>query len=298
MKEFTLNMPDGMPLSVALFEAAEPKALIQIIHGAKEHKERYYGMSRFFNEQGYTVLLSDNRGHGRSVNEAFPLGHMEGVEQLVTDQLHLTHYLKDRAPGKPLFLYGHSFGTLIARCYLQKHDDEIDKLLMSGAANYLPLSGIGLILGSLFAAFKGKKGVSPFLERLSGLDGRDISWVVKNETERKAYQEDPYCVGYPYTIGALRTISQADHELKQFAHYRCKNPALPVLSLSGEEDPITGGEKGLRDTLANLSRIGYQNIRRRVYPGMRHEIHHEHGCEQVYRDMVAFFEGAEEKGHE
>lgn len=298
MKECTLNMPDGLPLSVALFEAAEPKALIQIIHGAKEHKGRYYVMSRFFYEQGYTVLLSDNRGHGRSVSAAFPLGHMEDIAQLITDQLHLTRFLKDRAPGKPLYLYGHSFGTLIARCYLQKHDDEIDKLLMSGAPNYQSLSGIGLLLGGLFATFKGTKGVSPFLEHLSGLDGKDISWVVKNEVERKAYQQDPYCVGYPYTIGALRTISQSDHELKQFAHYCCKNPGLPILSLSGEEDPITGGEKGLRDTMANLSRIGYRNVRRKVYPGMRHEIHHEHGCGQVYRDMIAFFEGTEEEEHE
>ena len=42
MKEFYITASDGLELSVAEFEEENPKAVIQIIHGAMEHKERYY----------------------------------------------------------------------------------------------------------------------------------------------------------------------------------------------------------------------------------------------------------------
>ena len=86
------------------------------------------------------------------------------------------------------------------------------------------------------------------------------------------------------------TIWEADAELKRFAKYECKNPALPVFSISGVEDPVTGGAKGLEDTIRTLKRIGYQNVESKVYDGMKHEVINEEGKEQVYQDILAFFE--------
>ena len=77
MEEFTLKADDGLDLSIALFEIENPAAIVQIIHGMKEHKERYYDFIHFLNETGFSVVISDNRGHGKSLNDKFPLGHME-----------------------------------------------------------------------------------------------------------------------------------------------------------------------------------------------------------------------------
>lgn len=56
MKQLTINADHGLGLSAALFESETAKALVQIIHGSVEHKERYYEFAQFLCEQGYTVM--------------------------------------------------------------------------------------------------------------------------------------------------------------------------------------------------------------------------------------------------
>ena len=64
MREFNIEAADGLNISSAIFECENPKALVQIIHGSVEHKERYFNFASFLNKNGYAVILSDNRGHG------------------------------------------------------------------------------------------------------------------------------------------------------------------------------------------------------------------------------------------
>lgn len=289
MKEFTINAYDGLPLSVALFEAEEPKALVQIIHGAKEHKERYYDFIRFLNDNGYAVIISDNRGHGASVNDAtYTLGYMKGTEEIVKDQRLMTKYIKKLYPGKPFYLFGHSFGTLLAREYIQKYDAVVDKLVLSGTVNFTPAAAFGVSIGNLIIKFKGEKGESRFLQ--SFLDGKDNSWVVKDEDAMALYRKDPLCCGYMYTNGALVTVFDAVKRLKKYDLYQCMNPDLPILLISGEEDPITGGKRGLADTMNTLKKIGYHNLRNIVYQGMKHEVLNETHHQDVYNDVLTFFE--------
>ena len=46
-------------------------------------------------------------------------------------------YLQETYPGVPLHLFGHSFGSLIARKYMQKYDAQLASVTMSGTANYV-----------------------------------------------------------------------------------------------------------------------------------------------------------------
>ena len=288
MEQLKIKASDGLLLAVAVFDVENPKGVIQIIHGAKEHKERYYHLIQFLNEHGYAVIISDNRGHGESLNDAYPLGYMDGIDEIIADQVLVTDYMQKRYPDKPFYLFGHSFGSLISRVYLQKHDDRIDKLLLSGTVNYIPISRFGNIVGNTLSLFSGKRGHNRWIMQIG--DNDENSWVVKNPEAIKAYREDPLCTGYKYRNRAVMTIWEADAELKRFAKYQCKNPNLPIFSISGEEDPVTGGTKGLEDTLRTLKQIGYQNVESKVYDGMKHEVINEEGKEQVYQDILAFFE--------
>lgn len=287
MKEFTIKAQDGLMISTALFEAENPKAVVQIIHGAKEHKERYYDFMRFLNENGYAVIISDNRGHGASVNETYSLGYMHGTDEIIRDQRLVTDYVREMYPGKPFYLFGHSFGTLLAREYLQKYDADVEKLVLSGTVNYIPVAVPGCVIGRMITKMKGEKGESKLLQ--SFLDGRDNSWVVSDAAMLEKYRKDPLCCGYMYTNGALMTIFESVKRLKKYDLYGCKNAKLPILLISGEKDPITGGTKGLKDTMETLKKIGYADIRNIVYPGMKHEVLNEAGRRKVYDDVLAFF---------
>lgn len=286
MRLDTILAKDKLLLSITIFEANSAKAILQIIHGAKEHKERYYPFIEYLNTNGYTVIISDNRGHGSSINEHYPLGYMNGIQELIDDQHLITRHIKSLYPNMPLYMIGHSLGSIIARCYLQEHDMEIEKLILIGTANYIPIVPFGIRIGKWLTKRSGKHGYSKILAMLN-FDNRDDSWISANEDNLKAYRKDPLC-NFTYPNNSILTIFEADYNLKQFDKYNCRNKNLHIISLSGEEDPITGGQKGIKDTVRTLQKIGYRNISYKEYPTMRHEILNETDNHIIYEDILDF----------
>ncbi|MFS0671722.1 alpha/beta hydrolase [Ornithinibacillus sp. 179-J 7C1 HS] len=289
MEEFKLTAKDGLELSVALFKAKETKALVQMIHGANEHKERYYDFAEFLADHGLTVIIADTRGHGASINEYYPLGYMNGVNEILEDQLIITSYVKARFPKRNLHLFGHSLGSIFARCYLQEHDDEIDKLVLSGTANYVQGVNLAIMVAKVITFFSGKHSYSKILSNI-GESSRDESWLSANKENIKNYLQDPLC-NYEYQNNASLTVFNADRQLHSFRKFKCKNPELKILSVVGAEDPVTGGESGLKDSLDSLRRVGYKHITSKVYPGMKHEVLNEVEREVVYWDVLGFLVG-------
>lgn len=292
MEKVQLKASDSLLLSAAVFHAEETKAVVQLIHGAREHKERYYPFIRFLTKNGLTAIISDNRGHGESVNDRYPLGFMNGVDQMIHDQLVITKYIKGLYPGKDLYLFGHSLGSLFARVYIQEHDYEIKKLVLSGMPNYVPGVKAGIAFGNLYTALAGKHGYSRLLNYLSSNKISD-SWISASLENLEAYRRDPLCQIAYHNSGAL-TIFEADKKIHDFHKYLCKNPNLEILSVSGEGDPITGGEIGLRDSILSLYKAGYRKIKSIVYDGMKHEVLNEDHNQVVYNDIVQFLLSKEE----
>ena len=65
---------------------------------------------------------------------------------------------------------------------------------------------------------------------------------------------------------------------------------LPILLISGEDDPCTGGEKGRADSENRLRRAGFREIEIVTLKGMRHEILNETGKKEVFRTILDFME--------
>ena len=118
----------------------------------------------------------------------------------------------------------------------------------------------------------------------------DDSWVCSDTKVLENVRNDKLCRGYNYTNGAILTIWEADKQLHEIKNFQCKNKDLQILSVVGAEDPVTGGEKGIADTIKTLHEIGYTNIKSIIYPNMKHEVLNEIGKEKVYQDIVSFLE--------
>lgn len=286
MIETTLTAHDGLELAVAIFEAEETKALVQIIHGAKEHKKRYYNFCEFLRGNGLTVVISDNRGHGESINGSYPLGYMDGYEEIIDDQIMISKHVKGLFPDKDLYLFGHSLGSIFARIYLQEHDDEIKKLVLSGTPYYVPIVKLGIMIGQLITLLSGKQSYNKLLNTLA-VNNKDDSWISASQSNLERYRNDPLCQ-YDYRNEANVTVFRADYELHQFKKFKCKNGDLHILNITGAGDPITGGEKGLQDSIESLKKVGYDDITNIVYPNMKHEILNEDNNEVVYHDILEF----------
>lgn len=290
VKEFRIRARDGLWLSCALFDREHPKAVVQILHGAREYKKRYYDFAGFLWEQGYAVILSDIRGHGESVNAKWPLGHMDGVGLLVNDLHRITHYVQKHYPGVPIMLFGHSFGSLLARAMLQRRDGWYQKLVMTGTVPYIRLvrpMAVLLRIAGLIAEHFGFDLLLNLMIRHSSL-----SWVCSVERYREDYRRDHFMRDSEYDTDAYWTLAMADYEMHRYHWYHCDHPELQILSATGKDDPVTGGGPGLFDTVHTLRRIGYQQVRSVRYPGMRHEVLHEKGHEKVYRDILDFLDGS------
>lgn len=285
---YQLNTENGTKLDLALFPADQPRGILQIIHGALEYKERYFPFAQFMNQAGYVVVLSDNRGHGGSVSAEDPHGIMMDFQQLVADQVAITAFIKGKYPGLPLTLFGHSFGSIIARNYLQQHDAQLDRLILTGTANYVPVVPLAVKLGSGFTKIRGNEQESKVLNYLSGNLGAAHDWLSNNPENNARAKEDPKMVKV-YPVRSLLTIWEGDHGLKAYHKYRCEKPQLPILNLVGAEDTkITGGSKGIADTIKTLRKIGYQKIESRELPGMKHEILNEIHHQKAY-DLILLF---------
>ena len=290
MEMINVKASDGLELSCFYSKAEKPKAMIQIIHGMVEHKERYLGFIDILNQNGYTVIISDLRGHGESINEEYKLGHIGTIEQMVDDQMTITNYLKKRNPHLPLYIFAHSMGSLIARMYIEHHDDEIKKLILSGTVG----RPYGVELANIIAWFKtiGKKQYksSSLLWMFSNNNSKDpdLSWLSYNEENVKKYSEDPLCT-FKFDNHSYQTLFGMVRVLYKRKRYECKNPLLRIMSISGEDDRTTLGTNGLKRTMKYLVMAGYQKLSFIEYPKMRHEILHEKNNDEVYKDILKFY---------
>lgn len=281
---------DGLELSCLYSKVENPKALVQIVHGMAEHKERYTDLIKFLNGYGYTVIISDLRGHGLSVNGKYPLGHIESIDELIDDQMIVTNFLKRENPGVDIYMYSHSFGTCISRNYIMKHDDEIKKLILSGTVGYNPGSRLGARIGARRMKkdkYQQSDLLFSFTNNLSKKE--DFNWLSVNEENIKVYMEDELC-GFKFDVSGYYTLFTSVQNLRKTDMYECKNKDLKILSISGKEDRTTLGTKGIKKSLAFLNKAGYANTSFIEYPNMKHEILQEKNNEQVLKDILQFFE--------
>ena len=292
MEKIKILATDGLELSCLYEKAENPKAICQIMHGMIEHKERYVELIEALTKNGITTIISDMRGHGESINEKYPLGMVGSIEQLVSDQYEVTKYLKKHNPNMPMYVFSHSMGTLISRAYIESHDEEIERLILSGTVCYQPGVELGIFISKLKSLTeKGKRGYSKLLWAMSNNASFDpsLDWLSYNEENIKNYAADPLC-SFKFTNYSNYVLFTLNKNLHKKKRYQCKNPTLRIFSISGEDDRTTGGEKGIKDTLKSLLLVGYIDMKYKTYPNMKHEILMEENHQVVIDDILKFFE--------
>jgi len=297
IEKFTVKSEfDGLELSGIIYEPdGEKKGVIQILHGMCEYKERYDEIMRFFAENGYVVACHDQRGHGDSVKDDGDLGYFydKRGKAIIEDAAQVTKSLKSRYPDLPVTLYGHSMGSMVARCYLQKYDTLVEKAVISGSPNKNPLAGVAIALTKLIVLFKGDRYRSPMLTYLSTGKGNDRfkgegkgAWLSRNRENIETFYKSPKnlrftCNGFLN----LFTLMKRTYTRKL---YQTGAPKLKILFVSGSDDAVLGGKKGWEKTLAFMRKVGYECVQGKLYEGMRHEVHNELERAGVFADLLEF----------
>ena len=271
-------------------DVVNPKAVVQIIHGMKEHAKRYEEFAKYLNEKGFIVFASDLRGHGETCGEIKFLGHTNGdiFKETVSDQVVLTEKLIKRY-NLPVYVVGHSYGSFIAQRYAQVCNLS-NKIVLCGSA-YTKTAEMffGYVFSLLTALFKGNHAKAKMIEHFS-FDGYEKkfekdNWLTQDEDVFKKYKLDPYC-GTMFPVCFYKSFFK--NLLKNYKDLNVITPEQKLLIISGEVDPV--GKNGkLVKKLFDVYTKNNVKCEMKLYENGRHEILNETFKEDVYNDIIKFF---------
>ncbi len=296
MRQEFLKAIDGYSLDLHIFEVESPKAVVQIAHGMEEHQERYEDFVKFLNENGFSVVSADMRGHGENAEELGHFSEKKGDKLLISDQKQIRDFIAENFKGLPIYLFAHSMGTIISRVVLQTYSKKYDKVVLSGYPAYQTGASFGVFLTDVLQLFRGAKYKSKLIEKLGvGVFNNDIKnprtkmdWVCANEETVDKYLDDPLC-GVGFTVSAFNNLFDLVVKMNKPDEYKNINKQLPLLLIAGKDDPCTKGDKGRAESRKLLEKAGFENIKQITYSGMRHEILNEKENDKVYNDILIFY---------
>lgn len=275
---------------------APPRGIIQLVHGMCEYIGRYDAFAQFLTDNGFVVCGNDLLGHGATAKSADELGFFgerDGVRNLVRDLHTMTHTVREAYPGLPLILYGHSMGSLLARCALPEYGGEFDGCVLSGTSGPNPLGGIGRLMCALEIRRLGQRGRSALLSRITfgGYNRKyphprtSADWITRDTAVVDRYIRDPLCT-FTFTAAGFRDLVAMVNTVSAKGWAGSVPRDLPILLVSGEMDPVGGYGRGVREVARRLKDAGVRDVTLRLYPDARHEMHNELNKAEFGRDVL------------
>lgn len=304
-EEFSFGSRDGVTDLHAVMwvpKQENPLCILQIIHGMNEYIERYDAFASYLAERGVLVVGDDHLGHGKSVPEGGTYGYFcenDPATVLVRDEHRLKKLVESKYPKTPYLILGHSMGSFILRNYITRYGSGIDGAIICGTGTPAEKE---LIAGSVVTWILGKlcgpRYVSRFVYQMTNrayMDGKgkncsEFDWICSDPDVVKAYEKDPLCGGFTFTVSAYHTLYELARRMKKKENMDKIPKKLPVLIVSGAEDPV--GEKGvapkqLYDAYLNMDMT---KVSLKLYNGARHEILNEKIKETIYEELYSWVE--------
>ncbi|MGQ9425079.1 alpha/beta hydrolase [Gilvimarinus sp. F26214L] len=234
----------------------EPMAAVLVVHGLAEHSGRYQHLAEHLVEQGCAVYSYDHMGHGRSEG---PRCHADSFNDFLENLNTMVQWARLQHKGKPLFLFGHSMGGLIAASYLLAHQREVTATILSSPA-LMPVQQPGTATRLKAAFFKLVNPKAPF----SPLDPNGVS---RDPGVVEDYKKDPLVHHGAMSVGLALALGGAMGRVRRNAG----RITLPVLVVQGGKDVLVnpaGAE-------AFVNRVGSANKQLVYYPQAYHEVLNE-----------------------
>lgn len=282
--------------AVKYIPESEPKAILQIAHGMVEFIDRYEDFAKFLCDKGFLVTGNDHIGHGGSVNNEDEWGYFtkeNGNQVLLDDIYELTKITKKEYPNKPYFLLGHSMGSFYGRQYLCEHGNELDGAIIMGTG-LEPLMTVkaGMMVCKLIASFKGWKYRSNLVNNMAfGAYNKKFEptrtradWLTKDEKIVDYYINEPRC-SFQFTLNGYYNMFSGIARLHDETYLNKMPKDLPILFVSGQDDPVGSFGKEVEESVQSVKKIGCKNVEVKLYPNDRHEILNETDKKQVYEDL-------------
>lgn len=284
-------------------DSGEYGAVLQIVHGMIEYVERYEEFAFYMTKRGYLVVGHDHLGHGESVASEGDWGYIadkDGDRLMVEDMHKLRTMTQAEHTGMPYFILGHSMGSYLLRKYLTQYGEGLSGALIVGTGSVPDIATkTGIALTKCIAYVKGWRGCSRIVEKLSfsgayrkfSLDGKDLenNWLTKDLEIAAKYYREPRCT-FRFTLNGYHTLMKVVYYDNQSENVDRVPKDLPIILLSGADDPVGNMSKGVLLVKKQLERAGIKDLSCKLYENDRHEILNETDRSAVYRDILKWCE--------
>ncbi|CDR24478.1 alpha/beta fold hydrolase [Staphylococcus schweitzeri] len=291
-KQFKLTVQDNTNIEVKVnFTDVESKGIVHIFHGMAEHMERYDKLASAISAYGFDVIRHNHRGHGINIDES-TRGHYDDMKQVISDAIEVAQTVRGNV-DKPYIIIGHSMGSIIARFFVETYPKYVDGLVLSGTGMYplwkgLPTVKILKIITKIYGADKRVEWVnklvsSTFNKKIRPLRTKS-DWISSNPVEVDKFVKDPYS-GFNVSNQLLYETAYYMLHTSQLKHMKVLKKSMPILFVSGYNDPLGDYGKGILK-LANIYRkAGLKNVKVNLYHNKRHEILFEKDYENIWEDL-------------
>ena len=261
-----------------------PRLVLQVAHGMTEHMGRYAGFAAKLNDRGIAVAGFDLRGHGLNAGDPVCATFGEGGWDASLEDMRLFHAeLARRFPGIPHFMLGFSLGSFLLRDYLGRCSEDVAGAVIMGTGHQP-----GLLLAVLLRVIQGeiRRGgfdhSTPRVQEMSfgnynrafAPNKTPFDWLCSDEEQLALYGGDALC-RKEISSGLFYQLVDAMKRTGSRDAYRTWNRQLPVLLLSGSNDPVGDCGKGVQRVQSGMTRAGMRDVQMHLLPGARHDLMHE-----------------------
>ncbi len=283
--------------AVIWYPETEVKKVLQITHGMTEHMERYENFAAELCKHGIAVAGFDLRGHGKNPGNPQVAAFGErGWKESLEDMKLFRQLLAEKFPDVPHAMLGFSLGSFLLREYLKKHPNDTSSAIIMGTGHQP-----GWLLSVMIAVVNGqvkKVGVDDTTDLVKQLsfgtynqkfkpNRTEADWLCKNQKELDQYLQDPL-VRKNISAGLFRDLLSSMKRTGSVSAYDGWNKTLPVLLISGQEDPVGDSGKGVQQVYQQMSKAGMQNVTLKLIPNARHDVLHEEN--KIVNELCQFIE--------
>ncbi len=245
-------------------DGGDVERVVVLLHGYGEHLGLYSPLAHRLTADGGAVHALDAMGHGLSDGERAVLDW----DDYVDDARQLANLARDRHPGRPLVLLGHSAGGLAAYLLALRSPGIADALVLSGS----PLRRQEWVETLLAADEKAE---------IPDVDPSEVFSTLPEYVQALMHDPLTWHGGFrrETLLAIVRIWPAAAAGLAEGL------PELPVLFVHGEDDQIVQ----VADARASAAQL--PRARLVTFPGDLHDVLNEHDRDLVHDTVATFVRG-------
>ena len=273
-----------------------PKAIVQIVHGMAEHAGRYDAFARFLNGHGYYVVADDHRGHGKTDEKSLGYAPKDMFENTLLDEALVLETFQKKYADTPVIVLGFSYGSFLTQHFIARHGEQLAGAIVAGSSYKKDAEVyLGSVVAALGSFFFGEKKPAKLIEKLSfGAYAKGFAggaWLSTDDENNKAYESDPFC-GFTCSFRFYSDFFRGLRGLYTVKYAEKLRKDLPVLLISGADDPVGDRGKGVKKLYGFYTKkAGMKNVKLKLFANSRHEFLNEKDCRaEKWGAVLAFLD--------